>query len=61
MAQRIAHNGGKVRSPVWQLYQNKPYKAVYCQGPWGIIVELCSHHYEQFWANLAPAPQPYEG
>lgn len=61
VAERIAQNGGKVRSQVWKLYQNKPYKAVYCEDPWGIIVELCSHPYEQFWSNLAPAPQPYEG
>lgn len=61
VTQRIAHTGGKVRSPVWKLYQNKSYKAVHCRDPWGVIVEWCRHPYGQFWANLAPAPQPYEG
>lgn len=58
-AERIAAHGGKVLSKVWKLYQNKEYKAVYCQDPWGTIVELCSRPYEQFWSNLAPAPQNF--
>jgi len=58
-AERIGANGGKVLSKVWKLWQNKEYKAVYCQDPWGTIVELCSRPYEQFWSNLAERPEPY--
>lgn len=59
VAERIGSSGGKVLSKVWKLYANQEYKAVYCQDPWGTIVELCSRPYEQFWSNLAVRPQPY--
>jgi catechol 2,3-dioxygenase-like lactoylglutathione lyase family enzyme len=53
-AQRIADGGGKQLSKVWKLYPNKEYKAVYCQDPWGTVIELCTHPYSQFWSNLEP-------
>ncbi|MDV6286586.1 VOC family protein [Rhodococcus jostii] len=53
-AQRIADAGGKQLSKVWTLYANKDYKAVYCQDPWGTVIELCTHPYSQFWSNLEP-------
>ena len=59
VAQRIGAHGGKVMSKVWKLWANKEYEVVYCQDPWGTIVELCSHPYEQFWSNLAVHPQPF--
>lgn len=59
VAERIGANGGKVLSKVWKLWQNKEYKAVYCQDPWGTIVELCSRPYEQFWSNVAEQPVSY--
>lgn len=58
VSQRIGANGGKVLSQVWKLYGNKEYKAVYCQDPWGTVVELCSRRYEQFWSNLV-SPEPF--
>ena len=58
MARRIAEAGGKQRSKVWPLNPYKPYKVCYCEDPWGNIVEINSHSYEQTWSNLdAPAAQ----
>jgi len=59
VARRIGEHGGKVMSKVWKLWANKEYEVVYCQDPWGTIVELCSHPYEQFWSNLAVHPAPF--
>ena len=54
LARRIDETGGKQRSKVWQLWPDKPYKVCYCEDPWGNIVELSSHSYEQTWANFIP-------
>ena len=52
-AQRIAATGGKVRGKVWQLFPDKPYKIVFCEDPFGNIIELYSHSTEQTWSNQA--------
>jgi catechol 2,3-dioxygenase-like lactoylglutathione lyase family enzyme len=52
LAGRIAGAGGKQRSKVWSLAPGKPYKVCYCEDPWGNIVEINSHSYEQTWSNL---------
>jgi catechol 2,3-dioxygenase-like lactoylglutathione lyase family enzyme len=52
MAAKIEKAGGKLRSKIWQLFPNKPYRVCYCQDPWGIIIELNTHSYEQIWSNL---------
>jgi catechol 2,3-dioxygenase-like lactoylglutathione lyase family enzyme len=51
MAKRIADSGGKQRSRVWPLFADKPYKIVYCEDPFGNIIELNSHSTEQVWSN----------
>jgi catechol 2,3-dioxygenase-like lactoylglutathione lyase family enzyme len=50
-ARKIADTGGKLRSKVWQLFPNKPYKIAYCEDPFGNIIELYSHSTEQTWSN----------
>ena len=52
LAQQIEKTGGKKRSKVWQLWPEKPYKVCYCEDPWGNIIELSSHSYEQTWSNF---------
>ena len=54
LAKRIDDSGGKQRSKVWQLWPDKACKVCYCEDPWGNIVELSSHSYEQTWANFNP-------
>ncbi len=33
------------------LDAEKGYAIVYCQDPWGTVVEVCSHPYTQMWAD----------
>jgi catechol 2,3-dioxygenase-like lactoylglutathione lyase family enzyme len=50
-AKKIAETGGKLRSKVWQLFPDKPYKIAYCEDPFGNTIELYSHSTEQTWSN----------
>ena len=58
LAKRIDETGGRQRSKVWKLFDDKPYKVCYCEDPWGNIVELSSHSYVQTWSNYDSPPQP---
>jgi catechol 2,3-dioxygenase-like lactoylglutathione lyase family enzyme len=58
LTKKIALTGGKQRSKVWKLWPDKPYKVCYCEDPWGNIVELSSHSYEQTWANYDVPHKP---
>ena len=58
LAQQIEKTGGKKRSKVWQLWPEKPYKVCYCEDPWGNIIELSSHSYEQTWSNFEIPHKP---
>jgi catechol-2,3-dioxygenase len=51
LAQRIADHGGKQRSAVWTMFENEPFKAVYCEDPWGNLIEIYSHSTELTYAN----------
>jgi len=58
LAETIAASGGKQRSKVWQLWPDKPYKVCYCEDPWGNIIEISSHSYEQTWSNYEQPHKP---
>lgn len=58
LAEKINSGGGKQRSKVWKLWPGKPYKVCYCQDPWGNIIEISSHSYEQTWSNYDVPHQP---
>ncbi len=49
---RIVDNGGKLRTKIWQIAPDKPYKLAYCEDPWGNIIEVYTHSYEQIWSTL---------
>jgi catechol 2,3-dioxygenase-like lactoylglutathione lyase family enzyme len=51
MARRIVESGGRQRSDIWPLFPGKPYKMVYCEDPFGNVIELNSHSTEQVWSN----------
>ena len=51
--QEIAATGGRLRTRVWQLSPDKPYKLAFCEDPFGNIIELYSHSSEQIWSNQA--------
>ncbi|WP_431272020.1 hypothetical protein [Dankookia sp. P2] len=51
LARRIAEHGGQQRSKVWSLFEGEPFKAVYCEDPWGNLIEIYSHSTELMYAN----------
>ena len=51
LARRIDESGGKQNSAVWTLFEGEPFKAVYCQDPWGNLIEIYSHSTELMYAN----------
>jgi catechol 2,3-dioxygenase-like lactoylglutathione lyase family enzyme len=52
LARRIAETGGKCRGRIWTLFPGKPYKIVYCEDPFGNVIEIYSHSTEQTWSNV---------
>jgi hypothetical protein len=63
-AKRIADMGGKQRSEIWTLFEGEPFKAVYCEDPWGNLIEIYSHSTELMYANrdtfMVPAGRKLE-
>ncbi|MDN4526027.1 VOC family protein [Fictibacillus fluitans] len=50
-AEEIAAAGGKRRSGIWNTWKEKPYHLIYCEDPYGNIIELYSHSTEMMYAN----------
>lgn len=46
LAARIAEHGGR-RSQVWRQIPGQPYAASYCTDPFGNVIEINSHGYEE--------------
>jgi catechol 2,3-dioxygenase-like lactoylglutathione lyase family enzyme len=54
LANKISSTGGKRRTAVLDLEPGKSAKKIcFCEDPFGNIIEIYSHSYEQFWANSA--------
>lgn len=51
LARRIEDAGGRIRTKIWKLFDGQPYRIAYCEDPFGIVVEVCSHSSEQIFAN----------
>ncbi|MDQ0634329.1 catechol 2,3-dioxygenase-like lactoylglutathione lyase family enzyme [Arthrobacter pascens] len=47
---RIVEAGGRQRSDAVVINAERGYSVVYCEDPWGTVIELCSHPYAQMWA-----------
>ena len=52
---RIVAAGGLRRIPTFEFIPGRPYRLIYCEDPWGNIIELFSHHYVEAFGNW---PQP---
>ena len=51
MVQKIIENGGKQRMPIREYFPDeKPFKMVYCEDPFGSIIEVYSHSYEMTYS-----------
>jgi catechol 2,3-dioxygenase-like lactoylglutathione lyase family enzyme len=55
---RVVANGGKQRTRIWQFLPGRPCKLVYCEDPFGNIVEAFSHSYAEAFANMPGQDQP---
>jgi len=54
LAEKIVQNGGKQRMPIRYYYPDeKPYRMVYMEDPFGNILELYSHSYELIYSSGA--------
>jgi catechol 2,3-dioxygenase-like lactoylglutathione lyase family enzyme len=52
LADKIALTGGRLRTDVMELVPGSGKKICFCEDPFGNIIEIYSHSYEQFWANV---------
>ena len=54
LTKKIVAHGGKQRMPIREYYPNdKPYKMVYVQDPFGIVFEIYTHSYELTYSSGA--------
>lgn len=54
LAEKIKEAGGKQRMPVREYYpEEKPFKMVYMEDPFGNIIEIYSHSYELTYSSGA--------
>ena len=51
IADKIALSGGKRRTDIMELVPGSGKKICFCEDPFGNVIEIYSHSYEQFWAN----------
>ena len=51
LLEKVTKNGGKQISSIWELDPTKHHKLVFCTDPFGNIIEIYSHSFEQFHAN----------
>lgn len=51
LTKKIVAAGGRQRSQIWSLYPNRPHSMTYCEDPWGNILEIYTHSYEQSYSN----------
>jgi catechol 2,3-dioxygenase-like lactoylglutathione lyase family enzyme len=52
LSQRIVASGGKKRTDVLELVEGSGRKICFCEDPFGNIIEIYSHSYEQNWSNM---------
>jgi lactoylglutathione lyase family protein len=54
LVEKIIAHGGKQRMPIREYYPNeKPYKMVYCEDPFGNLIEIYTHSYELTYSQGA--------
>jgi predicted enzyme related to lactoylglutathione lyase len=45
LCKRISEGGGKQRTEIWEFVPEKGYKIVFCEDPFGNIIEIFDHSY----------------
>ncbi|MFC4357005.1 VOC family protein [Halobium salinum] len=51
LAAEIEDAGGEHHTDVWRLFPDQEYRMTYCKDPWGNLVEIYTHGYEQTYSN----------
>jgi catechol 2,3-dioxygenase-like lactoylglutathione lyase family enzyme len=46
LCKKISESGGKQRTKIWEIVPDKSYKIVFCEDPFGNIIEIYTHSYE---------------
>ncbi len=49
---KVSESGGRQLSMIWELNPEKHHKLVFCEDPFGNIIEIYSHSFEQFHSNM---------
>jgi catechol 2,3-dioxygenase-like lactoylglutathione lyase family enzyme len=52
LCKKISDSGGKQRSKIWEVVPDKHYKVAFCEDPFGNIIEIYNHSYEQLILSL---------
>lgn len=52
ICKKISETGGKQRTNLWEIVPDKGYKVVFCEDPFGNIIEIYSNSYEQTITSL---------
>ena len=52
LCKRITESGGKQRSKIWEIVPDKGYKIAFCEDPFGNVIEIYDHSYEQTIISL---------
>jgi catechol 2,3-dioxygenase-like lactoylglutathione lyase family enzyme len=52
LCKRITERGGKQRSKIWEIVPDKGYKIAFCEDPFGNVIEIYDHSYEQTIISL---------
>jgi catechol 2,3-dioxygenase-like lactoylglutathione lyase family enzyme len=47
LCKRISDSGGRQRSRIWDVDLDKGYKIAFCEDPFGNVIEIYTHSYEQ--------------
>ncbi len=54
LVEKIVEHGGKQRMPIREYYPDeKPYKMVYVEDPFGVVFEIYTHSYELTYSSGA--------
>jgi catechol 2,3-dioxygenase-like lactoylglutathione lyase family enzyme len=52
LCKRITESGGKQRSKIWEIVPDKGYQIAFCEDPFGNVIEIYDHSYEQTIISL---------
>ena len=52
LVKKVSETGGKQLTKIWEINPEKHHKLVFCADPFGNMIEIYSHSFEQFHANV---------